>query len=97
MNTKKIPMFVMLVAGATVSIATYIMNYELKDMLIVLSAVLVLFYILGLVIKRIFDSFQMASDSEPENGEEGEVIEKELADDTEGQDAKKAQGENSSV
>lgn len=96
MNTKKIPVILMLVAGAAVSIVTYIMNYELKDALVILLSVLITFYILGFIVKRIFDSFQIASSSE-ETGEEGEVIEKEPDEDTDTQDAEMVQNENSSI
>lgn len=98
MNTKKIPMILMLVAGAAVSIVTYIMNYELKDALVILLSVLIVFYILGMIVKKIFDSFQIVSLSEAKQAgdEEGEVIEKEPDENTDAQDAE-AQNENSSI
>ncbi len=91
MKTKNIPVILMLVAGAAVSIVTYVTNYELKSMLAILLAVLILFYIAGLIIRKVFDSFQIEK-KEDENAieamedieAEGEVIKKEGDDGMEG-------------
>ena len=45
MNTKKIPMFVMLLAGAVCVIVTYLNHYNLHDMLVALLIVLFVFLI----------------------------------------------------
>ena len=95
MDTKKIPMFLMLIAGAATSIVPYLKNYELKTMLTVLLVVLILFYILGLIVKKLFDFFEIQSKpkKEEEGEAEGEVIEKEATDAENDKDGKKAQDE----
>ena len=73
-----IPPFVMLLAGAITSITMRILHYEMKTMLIILLCVLVGFYIAGCVIKGMLDRFERQI--EEAYMEEGEVIEKELAE-----------------
>ena len=73
-----IPPFVMLSAGAITSITMRILHYETKDMLIILLCVLVGFYIAGCVLQYMLDRFE--KQIEEANMEEGEVIEKELAE-----------------
>ncbi|MDE5865905.1 MAG: hypothetical protein K2H31_04820 [Lachnospiraceae bacterium] len=70
-----IPPFIMLSAGAIVSIVMFVLRYKLKDMLIILLCVLVVFYIAGELIKWMFDRFE--AQIEEARLEEGEVIEKE--------------------
>ena len=76
-----IPPFVMLSAGAVISITMRILHYEMKTMLIVLLCVLVGFYIAGSVIQYMLDQFE--KQIEEAGKEEGEVIEKELAEESE--------------
>lgn len=73
-----IPPFVMLLAGAITSITMRVLHYEMKTMLIILLCVLVGFYIAGCVIKEMLDRFERQI--EEAGMEEGEVIEKELAE-----------------
>jgi len=75
-KTRMIPPLLMLVAGAITSIITYIYNYEIKVMLFTLLFVLIVFYVLGVVVKRILDS--LAAQLEKSLNEEGEVIEKQV-------------------
>ena len=72
---KLIPPFIMLLSGAITSITMYLWHYELKDMLIVLLCVLLVFYFTGEVIKWMFDRFE--AQNEQARMDEGEVIEKE--------------------
>lgn len=73
---KLIPPFVMLLAGAIVSITMYILHYEVKTMLIVLVCVLVAFYMVGDTLRWMLNRFE--AQNEEARMEEGEVIEKEL-------------------
>ena len=73
-----IPPFVMLSAGAVTSITMRVLHYETKTMLIILLCVLIGFYIAGSVIKYMLDLFE--KQIEEAGMEEGEVIEKELAE-----------------
>lgn len=72
---KLIPPFVMLSAGAVISITLFAIRYNTKDMLIILLCVLVVFYIAGELLKWMFDRFE--AQIEEARLEEGEVIEKE--------------------
>ena len=76
MKMKLIPPFVMLLAGAIVSITLRCMHYELKDMLVILLCVLLGFYFAGSVIKWMLDQFE--AQIEKERMEEGKMIEKDL-------------------
>lgn len=84
MNTNKIPALVMLLAGAVAVVVTYINHYSLEDMLVVLILTLIVFLILGVVIKLIFDSFHIEEPDEDRVDDEGEVVEKtELSEENE--------------
>lgn len=76
-----IPPFVMLLAGAVTSITMRVLHYDTKTMLIILLGVLLGFYIAGCVIKGMLDRFE--KQIEEADMEEGEVIEKELAEEDE--------------
>lgn len=69
-----IPPFVMLFAGAVISITMRILHYETKTMLIILLCVLLGFYFAGCVLKTMLDRFEQQI--EEAHMEEGEVIEK---------------------
>ena len=81
-KTKLIPPFMMLMAGAITSILTFINQYEIKDALFILLFVLIIFYFMGLIVKKIFDTYTIVNNKILED--EGEVIEKEVVKDTEG-------------
>ena len=70
-----IPPFVMLLAGAIVSIAMRILHYDLLTMLVVLLCVLLGFYFVGRILQIMLDKFELQI--EEAHMEEGEVIEKE--------------------
>ena len=73
-----IPPFIMLLAGAVTSITMRVLHYEMKTMLIILLCVLIGFYIAGCIIQYMLDKFE--KQIEEAGKEEGEVIEKELAE-----------------
>lgn len=77
-----IPPFVMLLAGAAVSITMRVERYDTKSMLIILLCALIGFYIAGCIFKGMLDRFE--HQVEEANMEEGEVIEKELAEEGKG-------------
>ena len=74
MNRKYMPLILMLAAGAITSIITYIMNYTTIQKLLALLLVLVVFYVLGSVLKWALDTFD--AQNEKAALDEGEVIEK---------------------
>lgn len=69
-----IPAFVMLLAGAIVSITMRFLHYELRTMLIVLLCVLVGFYFVGRILQIMLDRFEIQIYEA--QMEEGEVFEK---------------------
>ena len=72
----------MLAAGAVATIVTYINHYSLEDMLVVLILTLIVFLIIGIAIKLVFDSFHIEEPDEDRVDDEGEVVEKtEIPDD----------------
>ena len=71
---KLIPPAMMLTAGAVSSIIMFFMRYETKRMLIILLAVLVIFYVIGSLLRFMFDFF--AEQNEAKADSEGEVIDK---------------------
>lgn len=89
MNTKNIPVIVMLTAGLVSSIVMYRMHYELYDMLWILLLVFFVFYILGHLVKKVLDKFcapkeekgQQEEEKTQEPEEEGEKGKESKADD----------------
>ena len=66
----------MLLAGAVATIVTYINHYSLEDMLVVLILTLIIFLIIGIAIKLVFDSFHIEEPDEDRVDDDGEVVEK---------------------
>ena len=88
MNRNNLPMILMLVAGAATCIITLIKQYSILNSLVSLFIVLVVFFFLGSVMKWTLDYFER--ENEKRNQEEGEVIEKEAADEDGEQEKKEA-------
>lgn len=70
--------FLMLLAGAVASIVMYCFHYTTKQMLPILLAVLIVFYLAGSFIQKKVVAFMDQIRAEEEK--EGEVIEKEAAE-----------------
>ena len=66
----------MLLAGAVATIVTYINHYDLEDMLVVLILTLIVFLIIGVAIKLVFDSFHIEEPDEDRVDDDGEVVDK---------------------
>ncbi len=75
MNRKSIPLVLMLLAGAVTCIITFIKKYSVIDKLVALLVVLIIFFVLGNVLRFTLDYFDR--ENEKKALEEGEVIEKE--------------------
>lgn len=75
MNRKSIPLVLMLLAGAITCIITFIKQYSVIDKLVALLVVLLIFLVLGNVLRFTLDHFD--KENEKKALEEGEVIEKE--------------------
>ncbi|MDE6419633.1 MAG: hypothetical protein K2K87_03785, partial [Lachnospiraceae bacterium] len=55
LKTKQLPALIMLLGGAVAVIVTYIRGFSLREILVIVLVSLLGFYILGLILKRIFD------------------------------------------
>lgn len=76
------PLTLMLLAGAVTSIITFYFDYEIKTVLLILLSVLLVFYIAGLVIEKVMESFEKsiaakAKEEAEQKEKEGMVLEKE--------------------
>ena len=76
MNRKKMPLFLMLVAGAIVWIITFIRQYEMLDSMLAVFLSLVIFYSLGSIMRWILDKFE----------EQNEKLRQELAEAAKGEE-----------
>lgn len=85
MNRKNLPLLLMLTAGAVTSIITFIRQYTMLEKLVSLFVVMLIFYVLGSILKWTLDYFD--AQNEKRRLEEGEVIEKEA----EGQEGEEGQ------
>ncbi len=73
MNTKNIPALIMLTAGFIAAMTMILKGRDTRDYLITLILVLVIFYMLGLIVKFILDKYiKMEDENQEEEGEETE-------------------------
>lgn len=79
MNRKKMPLLLMLTAGAVTCIITFIMKYSIIWKLVTLLLVLLIFYMLGTILRWVLDAFDRQN--EKAALDEGEVIAKEAEED----------------
>lgn len=81
MKTKSIPAIIMLVAGFVACIAGMNAHMEVADFLKMLLIVLVVFYVMGCIVKQIVDkNFTEIKEDETTDGEETEEEEESEAD-----------------
>lgn len=74
---KMMPVVFMLTAGAITGIITYILQYEGKTALLILLAVLLLFYVIGFLFRKMIWGFEdEIAKKEKVRHEEGKVFEK---------------------
>ena len=77
MNRRKLlPVLIMLLAGAMAAILLAIGKYEITMMLWILFVVLLVFYILGCILKWSLDHIDKQNEETDNSLDEGEVIEK---------------------
>lgn len=82
---KMLAPFLMLLSGLIASVMMFFYQYEKKQMLLILVLVMVIFYLIGALIQRQVNQFiQKYEEEEAERkAKEGEVIEKQAADEQE--------------
>ena len=77
LNTKILPPLFMLVAGLISLIISIAMGYEMKKLLTILFVSMLIFTIIGTIVKVIVDSFDMHVDYDDYLGEDlGDIKEK---------------------
>ncbi len=73
MRTKFIPLIIMLIAGLTACAVTYYNKYTVSDSFIVILLVLIIFYIIGCIVRKIAEKYLVIKPSsvmeETENNE----------------------------
>lgn len=72
MNRKSIPLVLMLLSGIVTCIITYIMNYTVVAKLVSLLAVMVVFLVLGNVLKWTLDLFDSQNEKKAREAEAAE-------------------------
>lgn len=78
MKTKAIPAIIMLLGGASACVLGIINHYELMDYIVTLLIVLVVFFVMGCIVKMILDkNFQAEEATEKEDDSEATEEEKE--------------------
>lgn len=82
-------MLLMLAAGVVTCIITFVQQFSMQNKLVALFCVMLLFYVLGSVLKWTLDFFD--AQNEKRRKEEGEVIEKEAEDQEETQEPEATQ------
>ncbi|MBR1478102.1 MAG: hypothetical protein IJ608_09110 [Lachnospiraceae bacterium] len=75
MNRNTMPLLLVLISGLATLIVTFFSEYELVARLLILFVVMLIFYILGSIIKFMLDRFDI--ENEKRLMEEGDVIDKE--------------------
>lgn len=78
MDRKNLPLILMLSAGLVTSIITFICKYSTLRKLVYLFTVLLIFFVLGTILKMTLDHFD--AQNEKIKQEEGSVIEKEAGE-----------------
>lgn len=74
MNRKYLPLILMLTAGSVTCIITFFKDYTLLEKLVALFVVMLVFFVLGTLLKETLDYFYAQNAKRLK--EEGEVIEK---------------------
>lgn len=77
LNTKSLPPIFMLVAGLISLIISWISDYSIQKLLIIVFVSMFIFAIIGTIVKVIVDNFNMKMSYDDFFDDEGEVFEKE--------------------
>lgn len=89
MKTKTVPVMIMLIAGAVACILGIVNNYATAQFFKMMLTVLVVFYILGCIIKLILDkNFSVEENSKNEEKEASEAEKENIESDSEAKNDK---------
>lgn len=84
MNTKSIPALIMLLAGSIASILGLVNRYETTEFIIMILIVLLVFYVLGCIVKTILDKNFKGMDEQVQDEQKESEEAKENIESTEG-------------
>ncbi|MBQ8822631.1 MAG: hypothetical protein IJZ82_08320 [Lachnospiraceae bacterium] len=70
MNRRTMPFILMLVAGVFTCVMTLINEYSIVDKLLILSIVMLVFYMLGRLMQKVLDSFDKQNEEKAKAEEE---------------------------
>ena len=79
---KYIPSIVTLLAGFIACIVTILSQYEIIDALVTILVVVVIFYMVGLIIRALFNKFLVIKEEKTNEAEEAETQEDEASSDS---------------
>ena len=85
MNRKKMPLLLMLIAGACTCIITLVRSYSVLSSLVVLFAVMLLFYCLGSAIRLLLDRFDRQNEEKEKQEQEAKAEEAAATEEDAGQ------------
>ena len=85
MNRKKMPLLLMLIAGACTCIITLVRSYSVLSSLVVLFAVMLLFYCLGSAIRLLLDRFDRQNEEKEKKEKEAKAEEAAATEEDAGQ------------
>ena len=75
MKTKTIPVIIMLIAGALACVLGFVYHYETTEFFTMVLTVLIVFYVLGCIVKIIIDkNFPVEETKEMEEAEKSEEM-----------------------
>lgn len=75
MKTKTIPVIIMLIAGALACVLGFVYHYETTEFFTMVLTVLIVFYVLGCIVKIIIDkNFPVEETKESEETEKSEEM-----------------------
>lgn len=81
MNRKNLPLIIMLIAGAVISIITFVKDYELVEKLLLLLITLIVFYGLGSLLVFTMNYFDKVNEQKRLEEEKKAAEEAKLAED----------------
>lgn len=87
MNRKNLPLVIMLIAGAVISVITFIKDYELVEKLLLLLITLIVFYGLGSLLVFTMNHFDKVNEQKRLE-EEKKAVEEEMLSEEELQGSK---------
>ena len=71
-RTRYVPALIMLAAGFIACVSMIVHNYTTKEIILISTAVMVVFLIVGFIVRFIMDTFIFVKEPEEEENKEGE-------------------------